>query len=178
MKKLLTTFVLSFVLFGANATNLPIGSVELSLGMDQENVLKKLKEFYGVNEQPQISSSFYTTTADKRPNSKFLGTISFYREKLMWISRSWGDFKMSNNPMEYSSALFAAIEGAAAASGSTATITTTISRVPSGEIKQIDFVFSDRKITTIMADGRDQELGKSVGITESVSAHDNKQQRK
>jgi hypothetical protein len=100
-----------------------------------------------------------------------VGTISFYQGKLTWISRQWGDFNMSNNPMEYSSALFAAIEGAAAASGSTATITTKISRIPSGEIKQIDFVFSDRKVTTIMADGRDQQLGKSVGITESMSAN-------
>jgi hypothetical protein len=171
MKKLLTTFVLSFVLFGANATDLPLGSVMLSLGMEQENVLKKLKEFYGVHEQPLISSSLFTVTVDKRPNSKLLGTISFYQGKLTWVGRQWGDFNMSHNPMEYSSALFAAIEGAAAASGSTATITTKISRVPSGEIKQIDFVFSDRKITTMMSDGRDQQLGKSVGITESISTH-------
>ena len=171
MKKLLTAFVLSLVLSAANATDLPIGSVRLSLGMDKENALKKLKEVYGVTEQKMMSGNFYTVTTGKEPNFKLQGTLTFREGKVTWVSRTWGNFNMTNNSMEYASTLFAALEGAAAASGTTATITTKISRGPSGEIKQIDFVFSDRKITTLITDGRDQELGKQASITESISAN-------
>ncbi len=171
IKHLLNVFLLTLVLSAANASDLPIGAVRLSLGMEKENVLQKLKDFYGVTEQPMISSSLYSITADKKPNSKLLGMVTFREGKLVWISRRWGDFNTANNSMEYASALFAALEGAAAASGSTATITTKVSRVPSGEIKQIDFVFSDRKITTLISDGPAQGLGKQAGIDESVSAN-------
>jgi hypothetical protein len=171
MRHLLTAFLLTLALSAANATDLPIGSVMLSLGMDKENALKKLKESYGVLEQKIRGSEIYTVTSGKEPNFKFLGTVTFREGKLAWISRNWGNFNMANNPMEYASALFAALEGAAAASGSTATITTKVSRVPSGEIKQIDFVFSDRKITTLISDGPAQGLGKQAGIDESVSAN-------
>ena len=133
--------------------------------------LKKLKEFYVVTERKSQSTEIYFITTGKEPNLKSLGTITFHEGKLDWISRNWGNFNMTNNPMEFASTLFAALEGAAAASGSTATIRTKISRIPSGEIKQIDFVFSDRKITTLISDGPAQGLGKQAGIDESVSAN-------
>jgi hypothetical protein len=65
--------------------------------------------------------------------------------------------------------LFAAIEGATLKSGSAAKVRTRITRNPELEIKQIEFVFSDRKISTLISD--DRTHGKSVSIQEMISAN-------
>lgn len=168
MKHIVTALLLSFFFITASAKELSIGIVRLSLGMDQEVVLNELRKSYNVKEQ---EGNYYFVSSGKEPNFKYLGHVTFSNRKLSSIQRDWGSFKLSNTSVEYASTLFAAIESATVVSGSSAKVSTRISRNPDFEVKQIDFVFTDRKITALTTESRDPRYGRQAGISETVSSN-------
>lgn len=167
MKRLFIIFLLMSVWATASATELVIGAVRLSLGMEKEAVLKALGQYYTVKSQPNLGE-LHSIFRENKPPFISIGSVSFYEGKLSWASRQWADSKTVTSS-DYASTLFAAIESATLQSGSTATVRTTITRNPQMEIKQIEFVFSDRKISTLISD--DRTYGKSAGIQEIISAN-------
>jgi hypothetical protein len=170
MKHFLTACLLAFTFFTASAKELPLGAVRLSIGMDQKEALDKLGKLYTAIDQPHMGANSFSIVSGKAPNSTFIGMISFYEGKINWMSRDWGNFTKSSNPNDYGSALFAAIEGATSASGSMVRVDTKVTRAPELEIKQIDFVFSDRKITTLITESRSKNYNSGMSISESVSS--------
>jgi hypothetical protein len=54
MKRLFVIFLLTTVCAVVNATDLAIGAVRLSLGMEKEAVLKALGQYYTVKSQPNF----------------------------------------------------------------------------------------------------------------------------
>jgi hypothetical protein len=170
MKHFLTACLLTFSVFAANATDLPLGAVRLSIGMDQKEALDKLGKLYTAMDQPHMGANSFSIVSGKVPNLTFIGLVTFREGKLTWMSRDWGSFTRSSNPNDYGSALFAAIEGATSASGSMVRVDTKVTRAPELEIKQIDFVFSDRKITTLITESRSKNYNSGMSISELVSA--------
>jgi hypothetical protein len=167
MKRSFVIFLLMSVCAVASATDLAMGVVRLSLGMEKEAVLKALGQHYTVKSQPNLGE-MHSIFKENKPPFTSIGYVSFREGKLTWASRQWADSK-TVTASDYASTLFAAVESATLKSGSTATVRTTITRNPEMEIKQIEFVFSDRKISTLISD--DRTHGKSVGIQEIISAN-------
>jgi hypothetical protein len=167
MKRSFVIFLLMSVCAVASATDLAIGAVRLSLGMEKETVLKALGQYYTVESQSNLDEMHSIFREDKPPFIS-IGAVSFRDDKLTWASRHWADSR-TVTANDYASTLFAAIESATVTSGSLATVRTKITRTPELEIKQIEFVFSDRKISTLTTEGRTH--GKSVTIQEIISAN-------
>lgn len=167
MKRSFVIFLLATVCAVANATDLSIGAVRIKLGTDKEAVLKALGKYYTVKRQSNFDEMHSIFKEDKPPFIS-IGAVSFRDDKLTWASRHWADSR-TVTANDYASTLFAAIESATVSSESLATVRTKITRTPEVEIKQIEFVFSDRKISTLTAEGRSH--GKSVTIQEIISAN-------
>ena len=167
MKRSFVVFLLMSVCAVASATDLAIGAVRVSLGMEKEAVLKALGQYYDVKSHPNLGD-LHSIFKENKPPFTGIGNVSFHEGKLTWASRQWADSK-TVTASDYASTLFAAIESATLQSGSAATVRTTITRNPEMEIKQIEFVFSDRKISTLISD--DRTHGKSVSIQETISAN-------
>jgi len=166
MKRSFLIFLLMSVCALASATDLVIGAVRVSLGMEKEAVLKALGQYYTVKSQPNFGELHSIFREDKPPFIS-IGAVDFRDGKLDWASRHWADPR-TVTASDYASTLFAVLESATVASGSLATVSTKITRTPESEIKQIEFVFSDRKISTLTSD--DRTHGKSVTIQEMISA--------
>ena len=158
---------LTLVLSVAHATDLPIGSVSLSLGMDQSTVMKELHAHFHVISVTGNKNMFFVSE-NKPPNVNVIGGVSFENGRLSWIQRNWGSFSGKINPVEVSKALFSAVESAKASSGGSAVLTTSVQRIPGAEFKSIYFTFPGRKITVSTTDG-DAKYGQQVSIEESVS---------
>lgn len=167
MKRSFVIFLLISVCAVASATDLTIGAVRLSLGMQKDAALKALSQYYTLKSQPHLGDMYSIFIGDKPP-FKNVGLITFHDGKLNWASRDWADSR-TVAASDYASTLFAVIESATVRSGALVTVRTNITRNPEMEIKQIEFVFADRKISTIISD--DRNYGKSVGIQEIISAN-------
>lgn len=151
----------------AHATDLPIGAVPLSLGMEQTTVMKELRAHFHVVTVTGSSNMFYLSES-KPPNVSVIGGVSFENGRLAWIQRNWGSFAGKVNSVAVTKALFSAIDSAKAASGASAVVNTSVQRVPGAEFKSVYFVFPDRKITVSTTDG-DAKYGQQVRIEESIS---------
>lgn len=162
----ITGLSLSLILSVAHATDLPIGSLSLSLGMDQSTVMKELHERFHVI--PVTGKNMFFVSESKPPNVHMIGGVSFENGRLSWIQRNWGSFSGQINPVAVSKALFSAIESARTSSGGSAAVSTSVQRIPGAEFKSIYFTFPSRKITVSTTDG-DEKYGQLVSIDESVS---------
>ena len=166
MKAFFASLLMFLCISVANATNLAIGAVNLSLGMEQALALKQLSSLYKVVDQPLMAHNSYTVVAGKDASSKLLGIVTFSEGKLKWASRNWGMFNFSDSSVVYANTLFAVIEAATTASGSTAVISTKITRAPDLEVKNINFVFADRKISVLISE--DKNYGRQANISEII----------
>lgn len=166
IKILFASFLLNLAL-GARASDLSIGSVSLSLGMEQAAVMKELKARFHVVPMAGDSNMFFLSES-KPPNVSVIGGVSFENGRLAWIQRNWGSFSGKTNSVEVTKALFSAIESAKASFGASAIVSTTVRRIPGAEFKSVYFVFPGRKITVTTTDG-DAKHGQHVSIDESVS---------
>lgn len=157
---------LIFVFSTAHAADLPIGTISLSLGMEQTAVMKELHARFHVIAVTGNNNMFFVSES-KPPNASVIGGVSFKSGRLAWIQRNWGSFSEKVNPVEVTKALFSAIESATAASGASAIISTSVHRIPGAEFKSVYFDFPGRKITVSTTDG-DTKYGQQVSIEESV----------
>lgn len=160
-------FLLLCILATAHAIELPIGSVSLSLGMEQNALMKELHAHFHVVAVTGNSNMFFLSES-KPPNVSVIGGVSFEKGRLAWIQRNWGSFTGKVNSVEVTKALFSAIESAMAASGASAVVSTSVQRIPGAEFTSVCFVFPGRKITVSTTDG-DAKYGQQVSIEESVS---------
>lgn len=151
------------------ATELPIGSVRFKLGADQSSVMKQAEATFHVVSVSGQSDMFFLSES-KPPNVEVIGGISFKNGRLTWIQRTWGNFHGEAKAADIAKAIFAAIESATVASGSDATITTALQRVPGLEFRTINYQFPGRKVTVTTTEGDSRRGGSQVSIEESVSS--------
>lgn len=154
----------------AQAADLPIGGVPLSIGMEQHAAMKTLDAHLYVIPVKGNTNAFFVSDAEP-PNISVIGNIIFKDGRLDWIQREWGHFSGTSNPVEVSKALFSAIESAKSASGESAVVSTTVQRIPGAEFKTIYFSFPGRRVSLGIIDGDAKSTyGQQVNINESVSS--------
>jgi len=126
-----------------------------------------------------ISARFSVVTVADKPGTYFLyplqpskrgveGGIAFRDGKLVWAQKVWGSYSGASSASDSAKAVFAAIESATAASGKTASVSTTVQRVPDIEFKTVTLDFGRRKVVISSVDATPKEGGKQVSVTESV----------
>jgi len=161
--------ILAMSVSTAFAIDLPIGSVRFELGADQSSVMKRAEaNFHVVSVSGQVDMFFLSES--KPPNVQVIGGISFRNGRLSWIQRTWGNFDGDNNAADIAKAIFAALESATVASGSEATITTTLQRVPGLEFRTINYQFPGRKVTVTTTEDASRRGGSQVSVEESISS--------
>ena len=94
--------------------------------------------------------------------------VAFRNGRLRLVQRRWGTFSGKVNSVEVSTALFAALESASNAAGTSAVISTKVLRVPGTEVQTIHFEFPGRKVTMASNNGNPELGGLRVSIEESV----------
>ena len=168
MKYLVFIVVSSLMLsLPARAVDLPIGSITLSLGMEQTQVMQELKRRFHIVPAGQDGTVLVAERQGQLLN--YVGGVAFKNGRLTWIQRNWGTFSGKVNSVEVSKSFFSAIESATASSGAAVVTTTKVQRIPGTEFKSVYFSFSDgRKITISTTDG-DAKWGQQVSIEETVS---------
>jgi hypothetical protein len=165
-----TTRILGFLLViatSADAQDLPVGPVLLSLRADQEVTMKEIRRHFEVVTVTGQPNTFFLYEG-KRPNLRVVGGVAFQNGRVSWVQRTWGNFEGKANAVEVSKALYSAIESAASTSGTAATITTKTQRVPGIEFTTVNFDFPSRRITITTSEGDAAHGGKQVGIEESI----------
>lgn len=165
-------FIVLLALFGltAQAADLPIGGVPLSIGMEQQAAMKALNAQLHLIPVEGSTNAFFVSDAEP-PNLSVIGAVTFKDGRLDFIQREWGYFSGTSNPVEVSKALFSAVESAKSASGESAVVSTTVQRIPGAAFKTIYFVFPGRKVSLGITDGNDNsKYGQQININESVSS--------
>lgn len=87
------------------------------------------------------------------PITEVVGGISFKNGRLYWVQRNWGRFDDSDRADEVAKALYSAIESATAATGSSATVSTKVNRIPGAEYRSTYFMFPRHKVSITVSDG-------------------------
>lgn len=151
----------------AQTVGLPVGSLWFSLGSEQAIVLAELKERYGVLLR-SAETETYIVSEGEPSNPREIGEVAFRNGRLRLVQRRWGTFSGKVNSVEVSTALFAALESASNAAGTSAVISTKVLRVPGTEVQTIHFEFPGRKVIMASNNGNPELGGLRVSIDESV----------
>ncbi len=162
--------ILIFVLPRVHATDLKIGSLTLSIGMEQADVMEELRSRFHIVRVLGAKSMFFVSE-DKAAKARPIGSLAFENGQISWIERNWGTFSGRISPVEVTKALLSAMESAKTLSGSSAVISTSVKRSHGAEFKSVHFVFPDRKIIVVTTNG-DAERGQHVRIYERVDNND------
>lgn len=153
----------------ANAQELLIGSIRLSIGMEQAAVMRELRSRFEIIPVTAQAETFFVFE-HKAPKSEAIGGVGFRNGRLSWIQRCWGSFQGRVDSVAVSKAVFAALESAATSSGGAAVVSTKIQRVPGVEFRTITFEFPSHRVTVLTSEGDSEHGGDQVEIEESVRA--------
>ncbi|WP_162350077.1 hypothetical protein [Pseudoxanthomonas gei] len=155
-------------LSSANGAELPVGPMLFKLGTSQASVMTEVAARFRVI--PVTGSPDMFFLSDKNaPSANVIGGISFKNGRLSWVQRNWGSFDGSARADEGAKALYSAIESATTATGSSASISTKINRVPGTEFRSTYFEFPGHKVSITVTDGDSTHGGKQVTVDESIS---------
>ena len=152
----------------ASAAELPVGPMLFKLGAPQASVMTAVASRFRVIPVTGKPDMFFLSERDA-PNAKVIGGISFKNGRLSWVQRNWGSFDGSARADEVAKALYSAIESATTATGSSASVSTKINRVPGTEFRSTYFDFPGHKVSITVADGNSAHGGKQVTVDESIS---------
>jgi hypothetical protein len=139
------------------------------LGQDQLTTMKEVSARFTVVPVSGQPNTFFLSEK-KPPNVRVIGGIEFKEGKLTWIQRSWGNFIGLDSATDAAKAIYAALESASSASGTSATISTRVQRVPDIEFKTVTLDFGRRRVTISSTDATPNAGGKQMDVTESVRA--------
>ena len=162
--------LLSLLLAAANsqANELTLGPVTLSLGLERGPLLGSLQAYFTVS--PNCSDTAACLVFEGPQSSgTYVGSVTFKDGRLVGASRQWGEFKDRVNPVLVTKALLAALESAGAASGSRASVSSSLTRVPGADIATLHFNFPGRRVSVLTTDGN-SKYGQQVSISEFIVA--------
>lgn len=152
------------------AADLKIGSLTLSPGMEQADVMEDLRSRFHLV-RVSGAKSMFLVSEDKTDKAKPIASLAFDNGRISWIERNWGTFSGKISPVEVTKALLFAMESAKTASGSSAVINTSVKNKHGSEFKLVHFVFPDRKVIVVTTNG-DFDHGHHVRIYERVDSND------
>ncbi len=122
------------------AADLKIGSLILSTGMEQADIMEDLRSHFHIVRVPGAKSMFFVSQ-DKDDRTRPIVSLAFENGRVSWIERNWGTFSGRISPVEVTKALLSAIESAKTSSGSSAVINTSVKNSHGAEFKSVHFVF-------------------------------------
>ena len=163
-------FILILVFPGIQAAELKVGSVTLSPGMEQADVLEKLRSHFHIVRVLGAKSMFFLSE-DEANTDRPVASLAFENGQISWIEKNWGSFSGRISPVKVTKALLSAMESAKISSGSSAKISISARQNNGAEFKSVHFIFPDRKIIVITTNG-DVEHGQHVRIYERVDGYD------
>lgn len=166
-------YIIFFLIFfppGIQAAELKVGSVTLSPGMEQADVLQKLRSHFHIVRVSSARSMFFLLE-DEADKDRPTASLAFENGQISWIEKNWGTFSGRISPVEVTKALASAMESAKISSGSSAEISTSISQNHDAKFKSVHFIFPDRKIIVVTTNS-DVEHGHHVRIYERVDGND------
>jgi hypothetical protein len=150
----------------SQANELTLGPVALSIGLERGPLLSSLQANFTVS--PNCSDTAACLVFEgPQSTGTYVGSITFKDGRLVGASRNWGDFKDRANPVLVTKALLAALESAAAVSGSRASISSSLTRVPGADMVTLQFTFPGRRVFVSTTDG-DSKYGQQVSISEHI----------
>lgn len=152
------------------AADLKVGSLILSTGMEQADVMEDLRSHFHLVRVPGAKSMFFVSE-DKADKARPIASLAFEDGRISWIERNWGTFSGRVSPVEVTKALSSAMESAKTSSGSSVVINTSVKNSHDAEFKSVYFVFPDRKVIVVTTNG-DTERGHHVRIYERVDNND------
>ena len=152
------------------ADDLKIGSLILSTGMEQADIMEDLRSHFHIVRVPGAKSMFFVSQ-DKADRARPIASLAFENGRVSWIERNWGTFSGRISPVEVTKALLSAMESAKASSGSSVVINTSVKNSHGAEFKSVHFVFPDRKVIVVTTNG-DTKRGHHVRIYERVYNND------
>jgi hypothetical protein len=163
-------FILILVFPCIQAAELKVGSVTLSPGMEQGDVLEELRSHFHIVKVSGAKSMFFLSE-DEADKDRPVASLAFENGQISWIEKNWGTFSGRISPVEVTKALLSAMESANISSGSSAEISTSVRQNHGAEFKSVHFIFPDRKIIVVTTNG-DIERGQHVRIYERVDGND------
>jgi hypothetical protein len=155
---------------GIQAAELKVGSVTLSPGMEQADVLQKLRSHFHIVRVSGARSMFFLLE-DEADKDRPIASLAFENGQISWIEKNWGALSGRISPVEVTKALASAMESAKISSGSSAEISTSIRQNYDAKFKSVHFIFPDRKIIVVTTNS-DVEHGQHVRIYERVDGND------
>jgi len=163
-------FILILIFPSIQAAELKVGSVTLSPGMEQVEVLEKLRSHFHIVRVSGAKSMFFLLK-DEANKDRPVASLAFENGQISWIEKNWGTFSGRISPVEITKALLSAMESAKISSGSSAEISTSVRQNHGAEFKSVHFIFPGRKIIVVTTNG-DAERGQHVRIYERVDGND------
>ena len=170
-KYYLIGFILILVFPGVvQAAELKVGSVTLSPGMEQADVLEELRSHFHIVRVSGTKSMFFLLE-DEANKDQPVASLAFENGQISWIEKNWGAFSSRVSPVEVTKALYSAMESAKISSGLSTEISTNVKQNNGSEFKSVHFIFPDRKIIVVTTNGN-TERGQHVRIYERVDGND------
>ena len=127
-----------------------LGSVALQRGMSQVCLLERLRVEYHVE---QLGESGKWVLLNKQAPYDKAATLYFEGGRLVWASKTWGDFK-GQNTVRIAGALFSAISSLAKEGRASVVLTTATDRGPTTQTDSITFEFEGKQLVLTVYRGR------------------------
>lgn len=166
MPRRLVFLSLLLATLASQANELTLGPVTLSIGLERGPVLNSLQAHFTVSPNCSDTASCLVFKGSQSSGTH-VGSVTFKDGRLVAASRQWGDFKDSVNPVLVTKALLAALESAQAASGSSAQIASSVTKVPGAELTSLQFTFPGRKVSVLTTNGN-SKFWQQVSISEFI----------
>ena len=91
-----------------SSTSLPLGQVELRLGMDEERVLGLLRAAFDVTQMDGHPGTWWVARKGAPP-VRVVGSVGFTSQRLTFVSRSWGPDPQAQSAADLARALHDAV---------------------------------------------------------------------
>jgi len=147
------------------------GDIYLSLGMPEAVLIEKLKGFHV---SPVPGSNTYGIAVKTKDNIgdlyKWIGSITFTDKKLTFISRTWYQSFNDGQTFDLADKLYHLFKQEMGERGELrVTIKTTSTRDPDKELKSIEIIAGNKKVSLLITDSEKKEYGRQVSIAEAIS---------
>lgn len=165
--RLHSLFCMTFLaaLMTANAQQIEICGVKISIGDEREVVEQSLNPRCRVLRHPDKEMSIYWDSS--MPSTGSQGNLFYKTGKVTSASRPSPTFRDSADPVAVISAFAQALQAAHDSAGPPAKISTSVIPVPDAKMTLLEVSFKGRRVSVLMKEGG-KENGQDVSISESI----------
>jgi hypothetical protein len=159
--------LLSCPCFTAVAAGMPLGPLFLTLGSDQDSVMKQVHSRFHVIPVSGSPDTFFLSE-ERPPKVNVIGGVAFKNSRLTWVQRNWGVFTGRVTSTQVTDAIHSALESASMA-GQSASVSVTTQRIPGTEFKVMTFSVPGRKVVVTTSETQSPPRSHQLSVEESIS---------